>query len=164
MQINLPGNLIVEIRWQIICLIFILKWALMFLFLCKSSDDWVFIGAEWRIYASIKWPPLVKKMGWRQAIIWTNAGILLMGPSGTNFNEILIKVLTFSFKKMRLKVSSTKLRPFCLGLNVLKRLDYNAAVSKIRKKYLEVQYTSYFCALWSFQMFTGHLFQNNYIY
>ena len=25
---------------------------------------------------------------WRQAIIWTNAGILLTGPLGTNFNEI----------------------------------------------------------------------------
>ena len=37
---------------------------------------------------------------WRQAIIWTNPG-------------------TFSLKKMRLKVSSAKRRPFCLGLNVL---------------------------------------------
>ena len=55
----------------------------------------------------------------RQAIIWTNAGILLIGPLGTNFSEILIKILTFSLKKMRLKVSSAKRRPFCLGLNVL---------------------------------------------
>ena len=35
-----------------------------------------------------------------QAIIWTNDGILLIGPLGTNFNEILIKINTFSFKKM----------------------------------------------------------------
>ena len=55
----------------------------------------------------------------RQAIIWTNAGILLIGCLGTNFSEILIEILTFSFKKMRLKVSSAKWRPFCLGLNVL---------------------------------------------
>ena len=55
----------------------------------------------------------------RQAIIWTNAGLLLIGPLGTNFSEILIKILTYSFKKMRLKVSSAKRRPFCLGLNVL---------------------------------------------
>ena len=55
----------------------------------------------------------------RQAIIWTNAGILLIGPSGTNFSEILIDIITFSFKKMRLKVSSAKWRPCCLGLNVL---------------------------------------------
>ena len=55
----------------------------------------------------------------RQAIIWTNAGILLIGPLGTNFSEILIEILTFSYKKMHLKVSSAKRRPFCLGLNVL---------------------------------------------
>ena len=58
--------------------------------------------------------------GRRQAIIWTNAGLLLIGPLGTNFSEILIVILTFSFKKMHLKVSSAKRRPFCLGLNVLK--------------------------------------------
>ena len=57
--------------------------------------------------------------GRRQAIIWTNAGILLIGPLGTNFSENLIETLTFSFTKMRLKVSSAKWRPFCLGLNVL---------------------------------------------
>ena len=28
----------------------------------------------------------------RQPIIWTNAGILLIGPLGTNFNEILIEI------------------------------------------------------------------------
>ena len=60
----------------------------------------------------------------RQAIIWTNAGLLLIGPFGTNFSEILIEILTFSFKKMRLKVSSAKRRPFCLGLNALKVLHY----------------------------------------
>ena len=55
----------------------------------------------------------------RQAIIWTSAGILLIGPFGTNFSEILIEILTFSFKNMRMKVSSAKRRPFCLYLNVL---------------------------------------------
>ena len=35
--------------------------------------------------------------GRRQTIIWTNAGILLIGPLRTNFNEILIEILTFSF-------------------------------------------------------------------
>ena len=57
--------------------------------------------------------------GRRQAIIWTNAGILLIRPLGTNFSEILIEIHTFSFKKMHLKLSSAKLRPFCLGLDVL---------------------------------------------
>ena len=55
--------------------------------------------------------------GRRQAIIWTNAGILLIWPLGTNFNEILIEIHTFSFKKMRLKC-----RPFCLGLSMLRGL------------------------------------------
>ena len=55
----------------------------------------------------------------RQASIWTNAGILLIEPLGANFSEILIKILTFSFKKMLFKVSSAKRRPFCLGLNGL---------------------------------------------
>ena len=57
--------------------------------------------------------------GRRQAIIWTNAGILLIGPLGTNFSEIWIAIEEFSFKKMHLKISSGKWRPFCLGLNVL---------------------------------------------
>ena len=59
--------------------------------------------------------------GRRQAIIWTNAGILLIGHLGTNFNENLIEII-FSFKKkMRLKVPYAKWRPFCLSLNLLRR-------------------------------------------
>ena len=54
--------------------------------------------------------------GRRHAIIWTNAGILLIGPSGTNFSEILTKIYTFSSKKMLLKLSSGKWGPFCLCL------------------------------------------------
>ena len=57
--------------------------------------------------------------GRRQAIIWTNAGILLIGPLGTNLSEILIENKTFSFKKMRLKMSSAKWRPSGFGLNVI---------------------------------------------
>ena len=61
--------------------------------------------------------------GRRQAIIWTNAGILLIGPLETNFSEILSEIHTFSFKKMRFKMSSGKWRPFCLGLNVLNKIS-----------------------------------------
>ena len=57
--------------------------------------------------------------GRRQAIIWTNAGILLIGPLGTNISEIVIEIQIFSFRKMHLKMSSPKWRPFCRGLNVL---------------------------------------------
>ena len=59
--------------------------------------------------------------GRRQAIIWINAGKLSIGPMGTNFSEFLTEPYKFSFMKMLLKMSSGKRRPFCLGLNVLKR-------------------------------------------
>ena len=54
--------------------------------------------------------------GRRQAVICTNAGMLLIGPLGTNFSEIQ----TFSLKKMRLNMSSAKYCSFRLGLNVLR--------------------------------------------
>ena len=57
--------------------------------------------------------------GRRQAIIWTNSWILLIGPWGTNFSKNLIGIHTFSFKKIHLKMSSAKWPPFCLSLNVL---------------------------------------------
>ena len=57
----------------------------------------------------------------RQAIIWTNAGILLIGPLGTNFSKILTEIQIFSFRKMHLKITSAKWHPFCLGLNVLNK-------------------------------------------
>ena len=69
---------------------------------------------------TITGPDNVLSPGRRQAIIWTNAGILLIGPWGTHFSEISIGIQTFSFKKMHLKMSSAKWPPFCLGHNVLR--------------------------------------------
>ena len=61
--------------------------------------------------------------GRRQAIIiWTSAGISLIGPLGigTNLSEIFMGIQTFSFKKIHLKMASAKyIHPFCLSLNVL---------------------------------------------
>ena len=69
-----------------------------------------------------------------QAIIWTNAGILLTGPLGTNFSDISIKIHKLSFKKMHLEMS-VKWRPFCLGLNVLSDLvlkqEYSGMIRSI---------------------------------
>ena len=48
-----------------------------------------------------------------QAIIKTNAGLLLIGPFfRTNFSDILIKIKYFSLMKMHLKVSCVKRRHF----------------------------------------------------
>ena len=55
----------------------------------------------------------------RQAIIWTNAGLLSIGHLGTHFNEILIKTKNFSFTIMHLKILSAKWQPFCPGGNEL---------------------------------------------
>ena len=97
------------------------------------------IFADWRrIHRSVSWHYYLKSPayicvntltiigsdnglspGRCQAIIWTNAGILLNGPLGTNSSEILIEIYPFSFKKMHLKMSSGKWQPFCLGLSVL---------------------------------------------
>ena len=56
--------------------------------------------------------------GRRQAIIGTNAGILLIDHLGTHFSEVVIEIHTFSFNKRHLKVSSGKWWPFYLGLNM----------------------------------------------
>ena len=70
--------------------------------------------------------------GRRQAIIWTIAWILLIGPLETNYSEILIKIDKFSFKK---SISKYRLgwRPFCLGLNVLIGCNICRKTSNIRR-------------------------------
>ena len=76
-----------------------------------------------------------------EAIIWTNAGILLIRPLGTNFSEILIEIHTSSFKKMHSKMSSAKRRPFCLGLNVLNGLSkycfkHRSIMNSVKTKFM----------------------------
>ena len=66
--------------------------------------------------------------GRRQAIIWTNAGILLIRTLGIKFSEILSEIHTFSSREMHLKMSSAKLRPFCFDLNVLSLSQRTGAV------------------------------------
>ena len=55
---------------------------------------------------------------------WTNAGILLIGPFGTNFSEIFIKIHTFSFKKMLLNMSGSHLlsAPICWWLRLKRKI------------------------------------------
>ena len=68
--------------------------------------------------------------GRRQAIIWTNAEILLIGSLGTNVSEMLIEIYIFSFKKMYLKLLVANRRPFCLGLNVLSSTFTSVMISE----------------------------------
>ena len=78
----------------------------------------------------------------RQAITWTNARILLIGPLETKFSEVLIEIQTFSLMKIRLKMSSAKCSSFRLGLNVL---SYVASISmaSVNKMMLRRHYHQY---------------------
>ena len=87
----------------------------------------------------------------RQVNIWTNAGILLVGTLGTNVSEILSEIHTFSFKKMHMKTSSAKRRPFGLGLNVAKVLTLQ---NHITTRYIYKVECSPFClSLICYQIF-----------
>ena len=97
--------------------------------------------------------------GRRKAIVWTSAGILLIGPIGTNFSEILIGIQTFSFTKMHLKISSAKCRPFFLGLNVLiSRLQthsYSGCYSnggQFLSSHEALKWSPVYIRMWIFQM------------
>ena len=55
----------------------------------------------------------------RQAIIWTNAGISLIGPARTNFNEILIEILyifikEYAFETVVCEMAAILSRPQCV--------------------------------------------------
>ena len=96
-----------------------------------------------------------------QAIIWTNAGILLIGPLGTNFSEILIGIQTFQFKKMHLKMMSSKWWPFCLSLNVLqhdtKHSEFNTIndeifqVASLFSELTQTKNTNIYFNIWEYQ-------------
>ena len=65
----------------------------------------------------------------RQAIIYSNAGLLLIGHLGTNISEILIKIQNVSFMKMHLKISPAKRRPFFPGWDELTKSHPRGASS-----------------------------------
>ena len=59
-----------------------------------------------------------------QDIIWTNADSLSIRLLETNLSEILIAIQTFSFKKMHLRMSSPKWRPWCFSLNMFPDISF----------------------------------------
>ena len=74
------------------------------------------------MYASVNWVIIGSGNGLspvrRQAITWTNDALLSFGLMGTDFSEIGIGILSFSFKKMHLEMSSAKMVAICIGLSV----------------------------------------------
>ena len=76
----------------------------VFVIVCRyMNDSWVvqLIDTEWRIYSSVNSPSLVHHLN----PCW----ILLIGPLKTYFGGILIKIRTFSSKKMHSKMSTGSL-------------------------------------------------------
>ena len=78
--------------------------------------------AAWRKYASVNkaiiGPNDHLSPDRRQAIVWTDDGILSIGPLGTNFSKFVIEIHALAFTKMYLKMSSWKWRPSYIGLNM----------------------------------------------
>ena len=70
--------------------------------------------------------------GRHQAIMRTNAGILLTSPLGTN----LIEIYAFLLMTKHLKMLSAKWQPFCLSLDALK-MDENVVTMKEYLKSIE---------------------------
>ena len=98
-------------RYQIKCITFQCKWLKLTLccgFLKFTAHTLIKWGRMTHIYVGKLTITTSSDSGLspgrHQAIIWTYAGILLIGPLGTNFSETLIEIQTFSLKKICLKM------------------------------------------------------------
>ena len=98
----------------------------LFSFLCFCTHPWLenytsltHLSLIPHIYALVNWASTASGNGLSlvrcQAITWTNADLLSIGLLGTTLSENWIEILTFSFKKMWLKLLSAKWRPYCPG-------------------------------------------------
>ena len=93
--------------------------------LCLMCWCWEDVWLMCCIYMSVNWISIGSGNGlvpaWHQAITWTNAALLSIELLGTKFSEIWIRILSFLFKKMHLKMSSAKMAAILSwekGLNV----------------------------------------------
>ena len=88
----------------------------------NANNVFQLISPECPKYASVNWVSISSANGLtprrHKANFWTNAGTLLIWPLEKNISDILIKIHIFAFKKVYLKISSVKWRPFCFGLSL----------------------------------------------
>ena len=71
----------------------------------NTSPHWNFTCPQWLLPAFGRWAGVI-------VVDWLSEPMLEYCWLGTNFSIILIEIHTFSFKKMHLKQSSVKWRPF----------------------------------------------------
>ena len=74
--------------------------------------------------------------GRRQAIIWTIAGILLIGTLGTNLSEILIGNSNIFIPENAFENVVCRMESICLGLNVLTHVHSSKKESTVDSRYL----------------------------
>ena len=75
--------------------------------------------------------------GQRQSIIWTNAGILLVGPLGTNFSEFFIKIQTICLSLYVLIILQHRTQ-----LTTHKKCPNGPISHELNKKFLSFNYDS----------------------
>ena len=81
-----------------------------------------------------------------QAIIWTNAGILLIRTPWINFSAVLSKNHKYPFKKVHLKMSFAKWQPCFPRLNLLRIHKYGHTFNNVILCHrLNVQLSLYCC-------------------
>ena len=87
---------------------------------CNASVNWVSIGSGNGL------SPV-----WRQAITntWINTGLLSIGLLGTNFSEIWIGILSFSFKKMHSQLLSARMSAILSRVNIWNDFTWNEMVN-----------------------------------
>ena len=107
------------------------------------SKPWIFPGAHWNSMGLTQISRVIWQVWWRHM-----SGMVHQ----TTGNSIVIATtLSTTNNKSKLKITGR------LWVNSIFGFAYT--VSKTRKKYLQVRWTSYFWALRSFQMLKGPLFQ-----
>ena len=94
--------------------------SLMHLYISLSRNEWTDWGWVTHICVSkliINGSDNGLSPGWHQAIIWTNIGILLTWPLGTNFSEISIETYIFgqenAFENVVCEMAAILSQPQC---------------------------------------------------
>ena len=96
----------------------------------------------------------------RQAIIWTSARFLSIGPLGTNFSEILIKKTLIM--KGHLETPSAKWLPFCLART--NRRPHMATCYRNKHTKYEWFWLQFGSSFWLWRMFTELWYSVNYLF
>ena len=95
------------------------KWQDMMACDIRSRSNKYFLHYKWLIHRNIMGLDNGLSPVWHQAIVWTNADIIVIESLETNFSSIWIKTQQFSCKWICLKMTSAKCLRSCSGLNVL---------------------------------------------